>query len=122
MVDLSCTFCGKPQKAAKKLIAGPSVYICDDCVCLCADILVEEGTVTEPADVLAARTAADQARNVLGEAERARSAADLAYSKALWAYRDAVVAAGYSRNARAVAGEGARLRGEGKTLAGGSHA
>ncbi len=40
--NLSCSFCGKSQKEVKKLIAGPSVYICDECISLCNDILVEE--------------------------------------------------------------------------------
>ena len=39
---LSCTFCGKGQEDVRKLIAGPSVYICDDCVDLCNDIIEEE--------------------------------------------------------------------------------
>jgi len=37
--DLFCSFCGKPQREVKKLIAGPSVYICDECVRLCEDIV-----------------------------------------------------------------------------------
>ncbi len=39
---LSCSFCGKSQKEVKKLIAGPGVYICDECIDLCNDIIVEE--------------------------------------------------------------------------------
>ncbi|MDR1009365.1 MAG: ATP-dependent Clp protease ATP-binding subunit ClpX [Rickettsiales bacterium] len=37
-----CSFCGKSQHEAKKLIAGPSVYICDNCIALCANIIKEE--------------------------------------------------------------------------------
>ncbi|MCB9525658.1 MAG: ATP-dependent Clp protease ATP-binding subunit ClpX [Myxococcales bacterium] len=40
--NLSCSFCGKSQKEVKKLIAGPSVYICDECIALCNDIIAEE--------------------------------------------------------------------------------
>ena len=40
--DLCCSFCGKSQKEVRKLIAGPSVYICDECVELCNDIVTEE--------------------------------------------------------------------------------
>ena len=40
--NLSCSFCGKTQKEVKKLIAGPSVYICDECISLCNDIIAEE--------------------------------------------------------------------------------
>ena len=39
---LSCSFCGKTQDDVKKLIAGPSVYICNECVDLCNDIIEEE--------------------------------------------------------------------------------
>ena len=38
---ISCSFCGKSQEEVKKLIAGPDVYICNECVVLCKDILVE---------------------------------------------------------------------------------
>jgi len=40
--ELSCSFCGKGQKEVRKLIAGPAVYICDECVELCNDIITEE--------------------------------------------------------------------------------
>ena len=39
---LHCSFCGKSQKEVKKLIAGPNVYICDECIQLCNDIIAEE--------------------------------------------------------------------------------
>lgn len=39
---LYCSFCGKSQHEVRKLIAGPSVYICDECVDLCNDIIREE--------------------------------------------------------------------------------
>ena len=39
---LNCSFCGKEQSKVKKLIAGPNIYICNECVDLCNDILVEE--------------------------------------------------------------------------------
>jgi len=40
--NLQCSFCGKSQDDVRKLVAGPSVYICDECVDLCNDILQEE--------------------------------------------------------------------------------
>jgi len=40
--NLSCSFCGKGRKEVKKLIAGPTVYICDECIELCNDIIAEE--------------------------------------------------------------------------------
>src|SRR6187397_2193257 len=39
---LYCSFCGKSQHEVRKLIAGPSVYVCDECVALCNDIINEE--------------------------------------------------------------------------------
>ena len=39
--QLLCSFCGKSQRQVKKLIAGPGVYICDECVALCVEILEE---------------------------------------------------------------------------------
>ncbi len=40
--DLHCSFCGKSQHEVRKLIAGPAVYICDECIELCNDIIAEE--------------------------------------------------------------------------------
>lgn len=39
---MKCSFCGKGQQEVRKLIAGPTVFICDECVSLCSDILAEE--------------------------------------------------------------------------------
>ncbi|MEX2324206.1 MAG: ATP-dependent Clp protease ATP-binding subunit ClpX, partial [Nitriliruptoraceae bacterium] len=46
---LKCSFCGKSQKQVKKLIAGPNVYICDECIDLCNEIIEEE--LAEPVDL-----------------------------------------------------------------------
>ena len=40
--SLFCSFCGKNQKEVKKLIAGPTVFVCDECVELCMDIIKED--------------------------------------------------------------------------------
>lgn len=46
--NLKCSFCGKPQEQVRKLVAGPGVYICDECIDLCSEIVVEElGTEEE---------------------------------------------------------------------------
>lgn len=45
--ELRCSFCNKPQHEVRKLIAGPSVYVCDECVELCNDIIREELTQTD---------------------------------------------------------------------------
>ena len=44
---LFCSFCGKSQHEVKKLIAGPTVFICDECVELCMDIIKEEVKTAE---------------------------------------------------------------------------
>ena len=44
---LYCSFCGKNQHEVRKLIAGPSVFICDECVELCNDIIREEVSETK---------------------------------------------------------------------------
>src|SRR6188472_3588669 len=51
---LYCSFCGKSQHEVRKLIAGPTVFICDECVELCNDIIREEtkdGGVPTPQDI-----------------------------------------------------------------------
>ena len=48
--DLLCSFCGKSQDEVKKLIAGPSVYICDECIQLCNEIIAEEYNQEDEAD------------------------------------------------------------------------
>lgn len=53
-----CSFCHKPQSAVRKLIAGPDAFICNECVDLCNDILVEEqpdGPPRPPLDAEAGR-------------------------------------------------------------------
>jgi ATP-dependent Clp protease ATP-binding subunit ClpX len=42
-INLACSFCGKSQREVRKLIAGPTVYICDECIELCNDIIAEDG-------------------------------------------------------------------------------
>lgn len=52
---LLCSFCGKSQHEVRKLIAGPSVYICDECIALCNDIIqeeIEEEVAQQPAEKL----------------------------------------------------------------------
>ena len=68
---LYCSFCGKSQHEVRKLIAGPSVYICDECVDLCNDIIREE--IKEYAksdeDVLMYALFPQQAKDFLGRRE-----------------------------------------------------
>ena len=59
--NLLCSFCGKQQHEVKKLIAGPAVFICNECVTLCVDIVKEgnkkaivnkDGTKSIPQDII----------------------------------------------------------------------
>ena len=56
--ELQCSFCGKDQNEVGKLIAGPKVYICDECVDLCNDIIAEETDSPEEASPPAISTTA----------------------------------------------------------------
>ena len=67
---LKCSFCGKSQEQVRKLIAGPGVYICDECVDLCNEILDEELFESGPS---AAPAAAPTARREAAAVERRRS-------------------------------------------------
>ncbi|OCS88423.1 ATP-dependent protease ATP-binding subunit ClpX [Caryophanon tenue] len=49
--NLKCSFCGKPQEQVRKLVAGPGVYICDECIELCSEIVVEELGVEEEVEL-----------------------------------------------------------------------
>ena len=44
---LFCSFCGKTQNQVRKLVAGPTAYICDECIELCRCIVEEEGGIQE---------------------------------------------------------------------------
>ncbi len=65
--NLSCSFCGKNQKEVKKLIAGPTVYICDECIGLCNDIIDEEIEKEEQSYGLAAVPKPAEIKAVLDE-------------------------------------------------------
>ncbi|MBX3708771.1 MAG: ATP-dependent Clp protease ATP-binding subunit ClpX [Gammaproteobacteria bacterium] len=66
-----CSFCGKSQHEVRKLIAGPSVYVCDECVALCNDIINEETSEdkspTTPTDTLPRLPAPTEIRKTLDE-------------------------------------------------------
>jgi len=64
--DLLCSFCGKSQDEVKKLIAGPSVYICDECIELCNDIIAEEAQ-REESEAALRIPKPSEIRNILDE-------------------------------------------------------
>ena len=65
--SLCCSFCGKSQKEVKKLIAGPTVYICDECIGLCNDIIEEEIEHEEKKDHKLRVPRPSEIKNVLDE-------------------------------------------------------
>jgi ATP-dependent Clp protease ATP-binding subunit ClpX len=65
--SLSCSFCGKSQKEVKKLIAGPTVYICDECIGLCNDIIAEEIDREEQKDTRLRIPRPSEIKNILDE-------------------------------------------------------
>jgi ATP-dependent Clp protease ATP-binding subunit ClpX len=65
--NLCCSFCGKSQKEVKKLIAGPTVYICDECISLCNDIIAEELEKEDSVGGLAAIPTPQEIRMVLDQ-------------------------------------------------------
>ena len=67
MGTLFCSFCGKSQGEVKKLIAGPAVYICDECVALCNDIISEEVEKEEAALRKLAVPKPAEIRNILDQ-------------------------------------------------------
>ncbi len=64
---LFCSFCGKSQHEVKKLIAGPTVFICDECVELCMDIIREEVKTTEGKDAKSSVPAPKEIFDVLND-------------------------------------------------------
>lgn len=66
-MNLSCSFCGKSQREVKKLIAGPTVYICDECIDLCNDIIAEETIKQERLKARASVPKPKEIKSVLDE-------------------------------------------------------
>ena len=65
--ELACSFCGKRQRDVRKLIAGPAVWICDECIGLCNDIITEEEAAGQ-AEGQAARDPAARRKGLVGQA------------------------------------------------------
>ena len=64
---LFCSFCGKNQNEVRRLIAGPSVYICDECVDLCNDIISEESQAVESESATERLPVPTEIKNILDE-------------------------------------------------------
>lgn len=64
---LSCSFCGKSQHEVRKLIAGPTVYICDECIDLCNDIIAEENLRNSQANIKSGLPKPSEIKQILDE-------------------------------------------------------
>ena len=64
---LFCSFCGKNQNEVRRLIAGPSVYICDECVDLCNDIITEESQAPDEQETSDSLPVPTEIKNILDE-------------------------------------------------------
>ena len=85
--QLTCSFCGKPQDQVRRLVAGPGVYICDECIALCEDIIREEFAADEraaeygPAEMPKPKEiAAALAQYVIGQEEAKKNLAVAVYN------------------------------------------
>src|SRR3974390_3302008 len=81
--QLLCSFCGKSQRQVKKLIAGPGVYICDECIDLCNEIIDEELTTPTSLDrdnLTRPKTNYDVLNGYVGSQEEAKRTLSVAVS------------------------------------------
>ncbi len=91
--QLLCSFCGKSQRQVKKLIAGPGVYICDECIDLCNEIIDEELTVA-PTFELESLPKPQEINEILNEYVVGQEAAKRALSVAVYNHYKRVQLAG----------------------------
>ena len=73
---LRCSFCGKAQSEVRKLVAGPSVYICDECIGICVEILHDEG-ITPTAPESRAEPSQERVRKLIDRGKRELDAAQV---------------------------------------------
>src|SRR5262245_8606578 len=77
MDDFHCSFCGKRRREVRKLISGPRVFICDECVALCNDIIAKEEAQERPKYPRPKEIAEELERYVIGQG-RAKKALSVA--------------------------------------------
>jgi hypothetical protein len=75
-LQVNCSFCTKPSSAVAKVIAGPGVYICNECVQLCNDILEQEQQASSPGTQLPAREEAMTDEEILALLPRIASVSE----------------------------------------------
>src|SRR5262245_48742516 len=77
MDDFHCSFCGKRRREVRKLISGPRVFICDECVTLCNDIIAKEEAAERPKHPRPREIYDELNRYVIGQ-DRAKKALSVA--------------------------------------------
>jgi len=106
---LKCSFCGKSQKQVKKLIAGPGVYICDECIDLCNEILEEEFSESADARSLDELPKPVQIRQFLDQYVIGQDSAKRALAVAVYNHYKRVQAAQADGHARRAEDDGVEL-------------
>ncbi|HEY9292755.1 MAG TPA: ATP-dependent Clp protease ATP-binding subunit ClpX [Microlunatus sp.] len=106
---LKCSFCGKSQKQVKKLIAGPGVYICDECIDLCNEILEEEFSESADARTLDELPKPVQIRQFLDQYVIGQDSAKRALAVAVYNHYKRVQAAQAGPAARRAEDDGVEL-------------
>ena len=80
MEEFHCSFCGKQRREVRKLISGPRVFICDECVKLCNDILAKEEAAERPKYPPPKDIVKELDRYVVGQASAKRALAVAVYN------------------------------------------
>ena len=89
MDDFHCSFCGKRRREVRKLISGPRVFICDECVALCNDIIAKEEAAERPKYPPPARDLTTSSNKYVIGQDRAKKALSVAVLQPLQAHRPA---------------------------------
>src|SRR6476646_5049675 len=80
MDDFHCSFCGKRRREVRKLISGPRVFICDECVALCNDIIAKEEAQERPKYPRTTEISEELEKYVIGQGRAKKAMAVAVYN------------------------------------------